>query len=142
MSEPYCSSEEILSRDPFSRQLGIVVESDSPGAVRLSLVVLPWMANGFGFLHGGVMFSLADTCLAFASSTRGRVTLAIDANCSFHKTVVVGEKLFAQAREIYLGERIATYGVAVNNGEQQTVASFRGTVYRTSKVLSDLEEEK
>ena len=41
------------------------------------------MLNGFGVSHGGVVFSLADSALAFASNTNGHVTVSVDNTISY-----------------------------------------------------------
>ncbi|MCJ8299992.1 MAG: hotdog fold thioesterase, partial [Pseudomonadales bacterium] len=56
----------ILAADAASLALGIEVQSASVQQVVLSLEVTREMTNGYQVCHGGVIFSLADTALAFA----------------------------------------------------------------------------
>ena len=64
------------------------------------MVVRPEMVNGFGVAHGGIVYSLADTALAFAANTHGRVTVAIENAITLSKAPVqVGDKLVAEADE-------------------------------------------
>ena len=51
------------------------------------------MVNGFGVCHGGVTFSLADSALAFASNTHGKVTVAIENGISYPSPVSAGDVL-------------------------------------------------
>ena len=51
------------------------------------------MVNGFGVCHGGVTYSLADSALAFACNTHGRVTMAIENNIGYPAGVAVGDVL-------------------------------------------------
>ena len=91
------------------------------------------MLNGFGILHGGVTFSLADSAFAFASNSRGKKAYSIDNNISYLTKVNEGDELTAKAEEISLSDKIGIYNVTVLNKEQQIVAIFKGTVYRSSE---------
>jgi acyl-CoA thioesterase len=93
------------------------------------------MLNGFGVCHGGVTFSLADSALAFACNTHGRVTMSIENSITYPVAVPKGEVLTASAREESASTRLGFYRVDVRNAAGTLVALFRGTVYRTSKEL-------
>jgi acyl-CoA thioesterase len=61
---------EMLRKDAFSRWLGVELVSLSPGACTLRMRVREEMLNGFGVSHGGIVFSLADSAMAFACKHR------------------------------------------------------------------------
>ena len=86
-TEPRAGSEQalaervvahMLEHDEFSRWLGLEVTHLAPNAATVRMTVRPEMVNGFGVCHGGVAFSLADSALAFASNTHGRLTVSIE----------------------------------------------------------------
>ena len=68
----------MLEHDEFSRWLGLEVTHVAPNAATVRMTVRPEMVNGFGVCHGGIAFSLADSALAFASNTHGRLTVSIE----------------------------------------------------------------
>jgi len=125
--------EKMLADDAFSQWLGIEVENIEPGYAKLQMQVRPEMVNGFSIAHGGVVFSLADSALAFASNSYGRVALALENNISFVKKIVAGDILFAKTEELSRGNRIAVYNVTVTNQDNEQIALFRGTVFRTKE---------
>lgn len=125
--------DKMLENDPFSEWLGIEPLEIRPGRVTLQMTVRKEMLNGFGVCHGGISFSLADSAMAFASNTRGRVALALENNISYPARIVEGDILIASAEELSLGNRIGVYQVTISNGDGKKVALFRGTVYRTSQ---------
>lgn len=125
--------EKMLSDDAFSRWLGIEVTDLRPGFAQLKLQMRKEMTNGFNVSHGGIIFSLADSALAFASNSYGRVALALENNISFIKKVMPGDTLTATTEELSLGRRIAVYNITVCNQDDEKVALFRGTVFRTQE---------
>ena len=125
----------MLERDAFSAWLGVEVLEVRGGACRLRMRVRDEMLNGFGVCHGGVTFSLADSALAFASNTHGRVTVSVDNAISYPAPVRAGDVLEAVAIEESAGRRMAYYRVQVRNQAGVAVALFRGTVYRTDREL-------
>jgi acyl-CoA thioesterase len=125
--------KNMLSNDPFSGWLGIQVMESEAGYCKLSMEVREEMANGFGVCHGGVIFSLADSTLAFASNSRGSISLALENNINFIKKVSVGDTLTAESEELQNGRNFGVYKVRISNQNKVIVAEFRGTVYRTGK---------
>ena len=123
------------SRDRFSAWLGVDVLALAPGRCTVRMTVRPDMLNGFGVCHGGVTFSLADSALAFASNTHGRVSMSVENAISYLAPVVAGDVLTASAQEVDAGPRLARYHVTVHKQDQTQVAIFRGTVYRTQRPL-------
>ena len=122
---------QMLARDAFSRWLGIEVLTIAPGRSTCRMTVRAEMVNGFGVGHGGVAFSLADSALAFACNTHGRVTMAIENNIGFPASVAVGDILTAVAEEESTTYRLGFYRATVRNQHDVVVATFRGTVYRS-----------
>ena len=53
-------------RDAFTRWLGASIIEVRPGCCTLRMRVRSEMMNGFGVAHGGIVFSLADSAVAFA----------------------------------------------------------------------------
>lgn len=125
--------EKMMSKDAFSRWLGIEVSDINPGYVELQMVVRKEMVNGFNVSHGGIVFSLADSALAFASNSYGRVALALENDISYLEKVMAGDHLTAKTEELSLGNRIGVYNVEVLNQNEDSVATFRGTVLRTKE---------
>jgi acyl-CoA thioesterase len=122
----------MMEKDAFSQWLGIQIDHISTGKCQLSMEIRPEMLNGFGIAHGGISYSLADSCLAFASNSHGRQSLSIDTSINHIEPLVVGDKIIAIAKEESLKNRFSFYRVEILRGET-LVALFKGTVYRTEK---------
>jgi acyl-CoA thioesterase len=115
--------------DPLSRELGFELLEEGPGRARLRGTVGEAHRNFLGSAHGGFVFALADTALAVASNSHGTDAMALAAAIHFLRAAQVGEVLEAEAREISLERRTATYEIVVTVAGEP-VALFTGTVYR------------
>jgi acyl-CoA thioesterase len=123
----------MLERDEFSRWLGLEVTHVAPDAATVRMTVRPEMVNGFGVCHGGIAFSLADSALAFASNTHGRVTVSIENSIRYPAPIAPGDVLTATAVQESATRRLAFFNVNVTKQDGGVVGLFRGTVYRTSR---------
>jgi acyl-CoA thioesterase len=123
----------MLARDAFSRWLGLDVTELAPGACTCAMTVRPEMVNGFGVAHGGIVFGLADSALAFASNSHGRLALSIENSVRYPAPVHPGDVLTARASERRTTNRLGFYTVTVTNQDDVEVGLFTGTVYRTEK---------
>ena len=123
----------MLAADAFSEWLGIRLVSVRPGHCVLRMRVRHEMVNGFGVAHGGIVFSFADSAMAFACNSGEFVTVAVDNQIAYPAPVRVGDELVATAEEDAASGRLGFYRVTVRNQERVVVALFRGSVYRTSK---------
>ncbi|MBL1232357.1 MAG: hydroxyphenylacetyl-CoA thioesterase PaaI [Flavobacteriales bacterium] len=124
---------KMMETDAFSQWLGIEVIESKEGYCQLKMTVRPEMCNGFGIIHGGITFSLADSALAFASNAYGRLSVALECSISYPNPVNVGDTLFAEATEVNLSNKIGIYNIPVTNQHGVLVGAFKGTVYRTGK---------
>lgn len=122
---------ELAEKGSFNKWLGIEVKKVSAGHVTMEMTVRKDMLNGLGVAHGGIIFSLADTALGFASNSHGKVCMAIENNISYLQKVEAGDTLTATTEELSCGRRMAVYQVTILRNDAEKVAVFRGTVYRT-----------
>ena len=129
--------EQMLAKDSFSAWLGIELIEVRPGYAAISMTVRNEMLNGFELCHGGIPFSLADSALAFAANTHGRVSLSVEAGMAYASPIKSGDVLSAVAEEQSSTHRTGIYTVVVARQDGAKVAFFRGTVYRTDRNLFD-----
>jgi acyl-CoA thioesterase len=123
----------MVAKDAFSDWLGIEVLEIAPRRSVVQMQVRQEMVNGFGVSHGGIVYSLADSALAFACNTHGRVTVAIENSISYPQPVAVGDVLTAIADEDSATKKLGFYRVVVRNQRDVIVSTLRGTVYKTER---------
>lgn len=125
----------MMQNDLFSQWLGIEILEIKEGYSKIKMNVRQEMINGFGIVHGGIAFSLADSAFAFACNNRNNLSVALDTSINFIQAVNVGDILTAQAKELHNGKSTGLYHIEINNQQNRLVALFKGTCFRTNKTL-------
>jgi acyl-CoA thioesterase len=127
--------EHMIENDAFSKWMGIEVLEIREGYSKIKMSIREEMVNGFGIVHGGIPFSLADSAFAFACNNRNNLSVALDTSITFTKAVNIGDTLVAEAEEIHNGRSTGVYVITITNQTGQQVAMFKGTCFRTGKKL-------
>ena len=125
----------MMEHDLFSRWLGIEILDIKEGYSKIKMTVREEMINGFGIVHGGIVFSLSDSAFAFACNNRNNLSVALDTSINFTKPVHVGDVLTAEAKELHNGRSTGLYHITITNQKDHVVALFKGTCFRTNKTL-------
>jgi acyl-CoA thioesterase len=125
----------MMQHDLFSQWLGIEIIEIKEGYSKIKMTVRTEMINGFGIVHGGIAFSLADSAFAFACNNRNNLSVALDTSINFIKPVHVNDLLTAEAKELHNGKSTGLYQISIFNQKDHLVAQFKGTCYRTNKPL-------
>ncbi len=126
---------KMLQNDAFSQWLGLKIDHIREGGCRLHYTIRRDMLNGFGTVHGGILFAAADSCFAFACNSHGRLSVALDVSITFTKAAKEGDTLFVEAKEVHLGNKTSVYDILTTNEKGEIVAIFKGTAYRTEKEI-------
>jgi acyl-CoA thioesterase len=122
------NSDFFLS-DAFARETGIELLDVSPGRARVKMEITERHKNSHGTVHGGAIFTLADTAFAAASNSHGIPAAAINATISYMKAARSGI-LYAEAAEFSKNPKLAVYDVRVTDENGENIALFQGMVYR------------
>jgi acyl-CoA thioesterase len=105
---------------------GIQIEEARAGYARLSMTVRADMLNGHGIVHGGMIFSLADTAFAYVCNGRNEKTVAAQASIVFLGSAEQGENLVAEAQEAGTAGRSGVTRVTVRAEQGRPIAEFTG----------------
>ena len=128
--------DKMLASDEMSKWLGIEVIDYTPGAVKLRMKVRKEMVNGLGVSHGGITYSISDSALAFSVNSHGRMAMSIETSISHLKKVAVDDILTVHTKELSLTQKTGVYEMDILNQNNELVAHFKGTSYRSSKEWS------
>ena len=126
---------QVIKQDLFSQWLGIEIVEIKEGYSKIKMLVRTEMMNGLGIVHGGITFSLADSCFAFACNNRNILSVALDTSINFIKPVHVGDELVAEAIEMHNGRWTGLYHISITNQKAHVVALFKGTCFRTNRTI-------
>ncbi len=124
--------DDFIARDRYARYLGVKVTGFGPGTARATMEVTESHLDSMGTVHGGAVFSLADAVFAVASNSHGGIAMAVNVTISYFKAVRSG-LLVAEAKEVSLNRKLATYLITVADENDETIALFQGTVYRKAE---------
>lgn len=127
--------QHMMENDFFSQWMNVEVLEVKEGYSKIKMMIRKEMVNGFGIVHGGLPFSLADSAFAFACNNRNNLSVALDVTITFTKAVNVGDELTAEAKEVHNGRSTGVYLIIVINQKNEQVALFKGTCFRTGKNL-------
>ncbi|MGN6419573.1 MAG: hotdog fold thioesterase [Pseudobacter sp.] len=128
-------AERLLSQDPMSQWLGISILDVKEGYCKLQMTLRTEMMNGFNITHGGVLFSFADSALAFSCNNRNNFSVAQDTSINFLKQSKAGDVIIAESREVHNGRSTGLYLITLSNLQGDQIALFKGTCFRTGKPL-------
>ncbi|MEO7071255.1 MAG: hydroxyphenylacetyl-CoA thioesterase PaaI [Nostocoides sp.] len=113
--------------DGASRGLGMELTELEAGRAVVRMPVRPDMLNGHGIVHGGFVFTLADSTFALVCNGIGRTTVAAGADITFVSAARDGDVLVAEGRERAAYGRSGLTDVTVTReADGAVVAEFRG----------------
>lgn len=124
--------KHMLENDAFGQWLGIELIDVEEGYCLLKCRLTDKMLNGYNIAHGGTLFSLADSAIAFASVSYGRPAVAIDHSISFIKKAISGDTLSIKAETVSMGYKTGVIHVEITNQKSELIAVVKGTIYRTN----------
>ena len=127
--------KEFFKRDRFAEYNDITLLEINPGYAKVQMIISDKHLNGINITHGGAIFTLADLAFAGAANSHGSIAVGVSATISYFKATNQGI-LTAEAREVALNPKLATYQVEVRDGDNDMVAIFQGTVYRKKQALA------
>jgi len=125
--------EKMLKNDLFSRWLDIQVEKISESSVLLSCMIREEMTNGFKVSHGGIVYSLCDSALAFHSNAGGRKAMSVETSINHLMAVHTGDKITARTSVIKAGRSLGHYLIEASNQDGKPVAIMKGMVFYTGE---------
>lgn len=122
------TAQAMWADDRASQALGMRLVSVASGSAILEMAVRDDMVNGLGIMHGGLVFTLADSACAFASNSHNQRMVLQTGQITLLSPAKLGMRLIATAGERHRSERTAIYDVTVANETGETIAEFRGLV--------------
>lgn len=138
MKTPKELAQYMLNQDEFSKWMGIRLVDVKEKYCLIEMTIRKEMINGLKTAHGGIAFSLADSALAFSSNNTNDASVALNCFINFTKAVRENDVLRAESILVSDTRKTGIYDIKVTNQNQELVASFRGTVYKIDRKVTEL----
>ncbi|NVK30315.1 MAG: hydroxyphenylacetyl-CoA thioesterase PaaI [Gammaproteobacteria bacterium] len=113
--------------DRTTQSMGMKIISVAPGEAVLTMTVQEHMLNGQGSAHGGMLFTMADSCFGFACNTYNQFAVAQQCSINYVAPGKLGDVLTATGREVHRAGRGGVYDIEIRNQDNTLIALFRGT---------------
>ena len=118
--------DELFAHDEVAGELGITASTTTPGHASATMVASDRMINGYGVVHGGYIFLLADAAFALACVTPRGPAVSRHAEITFVAPARAGDTLRAVAVERTTYGRSGIYDVTVSGPDGTVYAEMRG----------------
>jgi acyl-CoA thioesterase len=125
--------------DGFINDLGLIITKIDNGSAQGKIKMTKKHGNPIGSIHGGCLFSIADTLGGVAATSKGRIVTTVDGDIHYLNAAFVGDELFAEAKEIKTGKTLAVMYVKIYNQDKKLLTTSTMTYYYMSKEM-DTEE--
>jgi uncharacterized protein (TIGR00369 family) len=115
---------ELAKNTPYYQHIGIEIVESEDGFARLALKYKDCLAHPFGYFHGGVITSLADSAginAVMSTLQKDEKALTLEMKINFLSPSKDAE-IYAEARVVHKGRKIAVSDVDVKNIEGQLIA--------------------
>lgn len=112
-------------RDLFPKMVGITTEEIREGYARVEAEIIPEHANTFGSLHGGLLFTMADSASASVAMSDGFMKTTLNCTFDYLRSAKNPKKLICEATVVKNGRSVSVYESTVKDETGKLLA--RGT---------------
>jgi len=131
-----------VEKEPFARKFGLKLIDLDDGYSKVEMNFTHDMENIFGMAHGGTLFAIIDEAFETASNSHGTLAVALNMNVNYVSSPLKGSRLIAEAKELSLTNKTASYDIKVFDDQKKMIASCQALVYRTGRPLPFLDVER
>ena len=116
----------------FMSYNGLYIVEAKENYVKIGVDITEKSLNPFGIVHGGLIYTLADSAMGIALATTGRSGVTLNSTIDY-LTPGKGKKLFADTEIVKDGKTIVVFRVNVKDENDTLVAVSNGTYYIINK---------
>ncbi len=97
----------------FISYLGIEITEIRKGYAEGKMKIRPEFCNPLGSVHGGCLFTLADTVGGYAALSHGEAATTMDAGYHYLAPAIEAKEILAVAEEVKHGKNVSVYDVCL-----------------------------
>ena len=116
----------------FMSYNGLYIVEAKENYVKIGVDITEKSLNPFGIVHGGLIYTLADSAMGIALATTGRSGVTVNSTIDY-LSPGKGKKLFADTEIVKDGKTIVVFRVNVKDENDTLVAVSNGTYYIINK---------
>ncbi len=118
----------------FIREVGFDTTEIREGYARGEVALAPKHGNPSGSIHGGVIFTIADTIGGAAATSRGRYVTTLSGNINYLRPAMGCKKLIGESREVKVGKNVCVYDVIITDETGREIAVATMTYYYLKEI--------
>lgn len=111
---------------------GLYIVEAKENYVKIGVDITEKSLNPFGIVHGGLIYTLADSAMGIALATTGRSGVTLNSTIDY-LTPGKGKKLFADTEIVKDGKSIVVFRVNIKDENDTLVSVASGTYYIINK---------
>lgn len=119
-----------LSLSKFSQSIGITIEMITEDSARLRLTPNEEVMNAFGIIHGGVIATLADTCMGMILRAANVPAVTLELAINYLGVTKPGDKLIAEGQVVHFGGTVITTQCLISSDNGRKIAFAKGTFFQ------------
>lgn len=131
-------AQSMEKNDRIAKHLGICIVEVKKGSAVVQMKVSEKTTNGHNTCHGGAIFSLADTCFAYACNSENHAAVAASCTIDFIRPAFISDTLRAITTVQYQGKKSGVYETLITNQDEQLVAIFKGRSARINRPVINI----
>ena len=116
----------------FMSYNGLYIVEAKENYVKIGVDITEKSLNPFGIVHGGLIYTLADSAMGIALATTGRSGVTVNSTIDY-LTPGKGKKLFADTEIVKDGKSIVVFRVNIKDENDTLVSVASGTYYIIKK---------
>ncbi len=116
----------------FTLYLGIIIDEVSYGKAKLRLPINAEIhANLTGHVHGGALYTLANTAAGVAAMSTGRFIVTQSMTVNFSRNIVPGDTATCYCQATHVGRRVVNLTAEIYDGQGRLMVNAVVTMFVT-----------
>ena len=123
---------EIFDGNHFTQYVGIIIDEVSYGKAKLRLPINAEIhANLTGHVHGGALYTLANTAAGVAAMSTGRFIVTQSMTVNFSRNIVPGDTATCYCQATHVGRRVVNLTAEIYDGQGRLMVNAVVTMFVT-----------
>lgn len=123
---------EIFEGNHFTQYVGIIIDEVSYGKAKLRLPIDAEIhANLTGHVHGGALYTLANTAAGVAAMSTGRFIVTQSMSLTFSRNIVPGDTATCYCEAKHVGRRVVNLTADIYDGQGRLMVNAVATMFVT-----------